>query len=478
MKNNTTLLYTVLLILGDFFALVAAFVLAYIIRVKFDPRPLIEQIPALTYLRTFVTVLPLWIIVHALLGLYSPRVYEKRFSEIGRLLVGSFLGILVLIGYDFIVKDALFPARLVPLYGLVLAFALLLIVRTILKAFQRYMFTSGQWINRVLLVGTTSATLDLCNWLYSPGSGYKVVGVVGDYQKNELPKNIKHFDSLDVAIKSIGKNTINSIIQTELFQKNELNDEVLDYAQTHHIAYRFAPGNVELFTGKLEVELFRASMPLIAVHQTALIGWGKIAKRVFDLLFSVGLLIVLSPVLLIIALLLFIFDPGTIFFKQARLTRYGTTFYIYKFRTMKRKFNGLSPEDAFAKMGKPELIEKYRSNGDQLKSDPRISTIGRFLRRWSLDELPQLFNVVKGDLSMVGPRALVPEEINQAEHKKHILSVKSGITGLAQVSGRRDIDFAERRKLDVYYVQNWSFWLDIAILAKTLFVVLARKGAK
>ncbi len=129
-------------------------------------------------------------------------------------------------------------------------------------------------------------------------------------------------------------------------------------------------------------------------------------------------------------------------------------------------------------MGKPELIKKYRDNGDFLPDDPRISGIGKFLRKTSLDELPQLWNVLRGDISLVGPRALVPEELNQYDKKHAILSVKSGLTGLAQISGRRSISFEERRKLDVYYVQNWSFWLDISILIRTLRAVLTGNGAE
>lgn len=145
---------------------------------------------------------------------------------------------------------------------------------------------------------------------------------------------------------------------------------------------------------------------------------------------------------------------------------------------MKKNYNGLSPEAAFEKMDKPSLIKEYRDNGDFLPKDPRISKLGRFLRMTSLDETPQLWNVLKGDLSLVGPRALVPEEIKLASNKHHITSVKSGLTGLAQVSGRKEISFEERRKLDVYYVQNWNFWLDLVILAKTLRVVINGRGAK
>ena len=135
-----------------------------------------------------------------------------------------------------------------------------------------------------------------------------------------------------------------------------------------------------------------------------------------------------------------------------------------------------STEEGFRRMGRPDLYKQYRENGDYLSNDPRFTPIGHFLRITSLDELPQLFNILKGDISIVGPRALVPEEIELAKDKQNIVTVKSGLTGLAQVSGRRDISFDERRKLDLYYVQNWSFWLDLVILLKTLrFIVYKEK---
>ena len=129
-------------------------------------------------------------------------------------------------------------------------------------------------------------------------------------------------------------------------------------------------------------------------------------------------------------------------------------------------------------MQKPELLKQYRKNGDWLPNDPRFTAIGNFIRRTSIDEIPQLFNVIRGDISLVGPRALVAYELDQSEQKNLILSVKSGLTGLAQISGVRDLSFIERRKLDLYYVQNWSFWGDIVIVAKTFWVVLFHKGTR
>ena len=160
------------------------------------------------------------------------------------------------------------------------------------------------------------------------------------------------------------------------------------------------------------------------------------------------------------------------------LTRFNRSFRVFKFRSQSKKYDGTTPEEAFAKMGKPELAKTYRDNGDYLENDPRITRFGKFLRATSLDELPQLFNIVKGDISLVGPRALIPQELDVYEKKHAILSVKSGLTGLAQVSGRRNISFEERRKLDIYYVQNWTFWMDIVILLKTVRVIFAGEGAK
>ncbi len=147
---------------------------------------------------------------------------------------------------------------------------------------------------------------------------------------------------------------------------------------------------------------------------------------------------------------------------------------IYKFRSMKPEYSDMSPEDGFRKMGRPELIKPYRDGGDKIENDPRITAFGRLLRRTSLDELPQLINVGKGDISLVGPRALDPFEMDKHPKRNHILAVKTGLTGLAQVSGLRDIGFEERRKLDLYYVQNWSLWMDLVILIKTVRVVLRR----
>ena len=346
--------------------------------------------------------------------------------------------------------------------------------RNIARWIRTQLFAQSVGINNVLLVGNTDIAHELVSWLdESKKSGYRIVGTVGGAPQGK----IKHYKTFEEAVTKLKRRGIHSIIQTELFANANKNDEILSYAQNNHVAYRFVPGNAELFVGNIDVELFQSSIPMISVHQTALVGWGRIVKRLFDLFVSLSLIIVLFPLILLITIIVFVFDPGPVFFRQKRITRYNRPFKIFKFRTHKRKYSGMSPEAAFKKMGKPELAKEYRELGDQLNDDPRISRIGKFLRKTSLDELPQLFNVVRGDISLVGPRALIPAEIDQAAAKHNIVSVKSGVTGLAQVSGRRDISYEERRKLDLYYVQNWSFWLDIIILFKTLRMIFSGRGA-
>lgn len=451
--------------------MVAAFVGAYILRVTLDSRPIATQIHAKTYLGVFLILVPFWILIFALLGLYEAHIYEKRFIEIGRLFIGSFVGLMFVVFLNSLSVKPIFPAKLVPIYGFLLGFVFLVIFRNLARLIRTALFRYGIGLTNVLIIGNTLVADELADSLYDSGqSGYRVIGLVGDNHQVQH-KDLRIFKNFDEAHKSIGTDAIHSIVQTELYSDPERNNVVLEFAQTNHIAYRFIPGNTELFVGNIAVELFRSAIPVIAVHQTPLLGWGRIIKRLFDLSVAGLLLILFSPVMLIIVGLLELLG-SKVFFRQTRLTRFNYKFRVYKFRTLKVAYNGLSPEEGFTKMGKPELIKAYRENGDQIPNDPRFSAIGRFLRRTSLDELPQLFNVLRGELSLVGPRALVPEELGVYEKRHAILSVKSGITGLAQVSGRKNISFDERRQLDIYYVQNWGFWLDLVILAKTIRVIL------
>ncbi len=472
MKNNASVVYGLLLVIGDFIAVACAFLAAFLLRFRIFDSPTVVGVSGRTFFWAIVATLPMWIIIHGLMGLYSQSVYERRFSELGRILVASIVGILVVIGYDFFTIGQLFPGRLVPVYGLVLSFGFVLLFRTLARIVRRSLFRYGVGVSDILIIGNTTAAEQLAKDLRSTNhTGIRIIGMVG-----RRIKGMRHFANFHEATTKLDT-PIHGIIQTELYATSDRNDEILAYTHDHHISYRFVPGNSDLFVGNISVDLF-GSVPMIAVHQTALIGWGRIVKRLFDLIVTAICLIVLSPLLLVVACAIKLSDlREPVFFRQTRLTRFNREFRVFKFRSIRRGYN-CSPEEGFTRMGRPDLLKQYRENGDYLPNDPRFTRIGRFIRATSIDELPQLFNVLLGDLSLVGPRTLVPQELNSYERKHAILSVKSGITGLAQVSGRKDISFDERRTLDIYYVQNWSFWLDVSILLRTLRVVFTGSGDK
>ena len=217
---------------------------------------------------------------------------------------------------------------------------------------------------------------------------------------------------------------------------------------------------------------------MITVSQTPLIGWGAILKRIFDFVVSLILIVPLSVILLVIALLQKIFAPGPVLYKSKRLSQFSKPITLYKFRTMGAQYGKKDAADEFEAMGRSDLATEYRKHR-KVTNDPRITRFGKFLRETSLDELPQIFNVIKGDLSLVGPRPILPQEVNFNRSRTALLhSVRSGVTGLWQVSGRSELSFDERIELELYYAQNWSFWLDLRILFKTIGVVLRKTGAK
>lgn len=477
MKNNASLVYNFFLVIGDALAITVAFTVAYILRVSLSHEALSASVSSRDYIVALISLLPFWILIFGLLGLYNSRVYDRRFNELGRLLIGCLVGILFVISYSYIINKVIFPARLVTAYSFVLAFLFVFLFRTIARGIRRELFSYGIGVNNILIIGDTNIAHELINSLANTAkTGYKVVGIVGGEKHPHENHKYHLFNSFREATKALKNNQPHTIVQTELYAEADNNAEILTYAQQNHVAYRFVPGNSELFVGNIQVDLFQ-SVPVIAVHQTALIGWGRVVKRLTDLSLSVLALIITSPIFLIIAIAQIFSSSGSVFFRQTRLTRFNNKFKVFKFRSQYKKYDGTTPEEAFEKMGRPELSKQYRENGDYLPDDPRVTPLGRFLRKTSLDELPQLINVVRGDISLVGPRALIPQELAVYDKRHAILSVKSGMTGLAQVSGRREISFEERRKLDLYYVQNWSFWGDMVILLKTVWIVLFHKGA-
>ncbi len=474
MKKDPGLVFRIILIFADALAIIAAFLIAYLVRIHFDSRPYYFEAEPAVFITTIMLIIPFWLIIHAIIGLYRKSIIisHSRFPELARLFAAAIIDIMALITYEFFTGKNFFPTRTVAIYAMLLCFIMLCIFRGIIHYIRNRILRRHHGTLRALIIGNSSNTMRITEHIADfPEDGYSLAAIVSN--KKYIPDEFlsKRYTSLKEAL---SKTHVDVIFQTD----EQGSEYVYGQAIKHHLLYYFVPSESALFSHIGNLQLF-GDTPAILVKVTPLIGGARIAKRTMDIIIGlVGFILALIPMIIIwLVIKLSDIHHGAIY-SEYRLSRYNKKVKIFKFRSMRPEYSGMSPEAAFTKMGRPELIEKYRSGGDYLPNDPRITKIGRFIRKTSLDELPQLFNVVRGDISLVGPRALVPGELRDYGDRSLLLSVKSGLTGLAQVSGRRDISFEERRSLDLYYVQNWSLWLDITILFRTIGSVIFRKGAK
>ena len=327
----------------------------------------------------------------------------------------------------------------------------------------------------VLIIGTNARALDLAGRIESrPESGYRVMGFA-----DEPWEGLKTF-------RATGKPLVCDLGHLAEYFRQVAIDEVVmalplrsHYFQAANIAkiceeqgivLSVLPSIFNLRTARPRTEDFDGES-VVTLYTGRLEGWPAMLKRVFDFVLSLALLIILSPVLLATAALIAIFSPGPIFFVQERLGINKHRFRIYKFRTM-------IPNAEQAQV-QVECLNEAQGPVFKIKNDPRITPLGKFLRKTSLDELPQLFNVLKGDMSLVGPRPLPVrdyEGFDQDWHRRRF-SVRPGITCLWQVKGRSSIAFEQWMELDMQYIDQWSLWLDLKILANTIPAVLKGSGA-
>lgn len=466
------------MIAADLFVLAAVFFVAYYVRTQIDQRDLLHTVYSRDYLLGFLLISPIWILVFGSLGLYQSNTYNRRLVEWSRIALGTFIGILLVIGWEYTTQIYIFPARLVAQYVLVGSIIAIILFREILRIIRTELYRYGRGVSRVLIVGNSAATRDIIAALSTTHkSGYHIVAVAGPAKCVPEGMGIKRYTSVDTALHDIKKLHITTIIQTDLYDSGDRNHRILGAAQVNHIQYNFIPGEPEFYTGKNTVDVF-LGYPMITVSQTPLVGWGAILKRVFDTVVGIVLLVPLIPIMLVIFLIQKIVSPGPAFYVSKRLSQFSKPVQLYKFRSMGAQYGKKDASGEFEEMGRQDLADEYRKN-HKVTNDPRVTGFGQFLRDTSLDELPQIFNVIRGDLSLVGPRPILPQEVKFDSGRTALLhSVKSGVTGLWQVSGRSELSFEERIELELYYAQNWSFWLDLRILFKTIGVVLRKTGAK
>jgi exopolysaccharide biosynthesis polyprenyl glycosylphosphotransferase len=250
-------------------------------------------------------------------------------------------------------------------------------------------------------------------------------------------------------------------------------DNLLEIFKTYGVAsgvnVRLSSGLYEIITTGLTVKEF-AYVPLVGVNQVRLTGLDRVLKLILDYTLTIMALVIALPVMLLIALAIRLDSPGAVIHRRRVMGVNGKQFDAFKFRTMRVDGDALLA-------ARPDLLEELRQHY-KLKNDPRITRLGAFLRRSSLDELPQLLNVLRGEMSLVGPRMISPAEIDKYDKWDiNLLTVRPGITGLWQVSGRSDISYEQRVRLDMHYIRNWSIWLDLQLILQTIPAVLKSRGA-
>jgi len=471
--KKAELLFTFLLVPVDYLMIILAGILAYSLRfqsVLTDVRPVIYALPFSLYLKVVSLMALGWLVIFIISGLYNKRGSRKFLSEFSRILLACSTAALALIVFLFFRKEELFSSRFIILAVWVLSIFTVTFGRGLIRGLERFFYSLGYGVHYLVIFGANDDAVMLVDEIKDkPSLGLRVAGKFTGFSEGDKR----------VLEKLLREGHLDEVLQAD---NNLAKEEILDlvaWCSENHVVFKYAPDLFQAKATNVEIATL-AGIPIIEIKKTPLDGWGRILKRIFDLIFSIILIVITSPLMLIIALAVKLDSRGPIIYKNQRVSKEGV-FNTYKFRSMKIEYcTGPGYGGKKAEKYEEELIrEKSQRNGPVYKvlKDPRRTLVGRFLERTSLDELPQFFNVLLGSMSLVGPRPHQPREVERyARHHKIVLEIKPGVSGLAQISGRSDLDFDEEVKLDTYYIENWSLLLDVLILFRTPLAVIFRRS--
>jgi exopolysaccharide biosynthesis polyprenyl glycosylphosphotransferase len=474
-RSTQWLLYRCALVIVDILMIGFAFRLAYFFRFEvplglFDTSALID----VNYYQWLVVLSSiLWLFIFTLNGLYNQQNLLGGTREYSKIFRSSTEGFLAIVIAGFLQPDLLI-ARGWLLMTWAFTFILASVGRFALRRGVYALRKYGFFLTPAIIVGANQEGRWLAEQLLSwETSGLHLVGFVDKKEPATTPlfHDLVCLGSVDQLGDIIERYQIGEVIlaSSAISTRDYLLEIFKKYGVSDKINLRLSSGLYEIITTGLTVNEF-AYVPLVYVNKVRLTGSDDLMKLTLDLLITITGLILISPLLLIVAVLIRLSSPGPIIHKRRVMGLNGKQFNALKFRTM--VVNGDEVMDRH-----PELKAELAAN-HKLKNDPRVTKIGAFLRKYSLDELPQLFNVVKRDMSLVGPRMISPEEVAMyKQFDMNLLTVLPGITGLWQVSGRSDITYEERVRMDMYYIRNWSIWLDLQLLFQTIPAVLKGRGA-
>lgn len=450
MKKKSELFLAVFQVSVDYAMLLIAALGAYFLRYQDfiqEIRPIIFDLPIQTFFFIILSVGFFWIIIFAWFNLYT--IQRPTFAqELSRIVQACTVGCMGITTYMVFIRE-LFSSRFIIIVAWILSIFFVLMGRILTRALRNILRVHGIGKYTMVIIGNNEVTHLLKNFYNErPTLGISVIDV------------IKTEDSIIKKLNSY-KNRPDKILQTDTELSRSISSDIIDFCQKTHSTYMYVGGNFESRVTHNEIHMI-AGIPLIEIKRTPLDGWGKIIKRIMDIFGASFGIILFSPVMLITTILIKLTSRGSIFADTPpRAGQYGKNFRMYKFRSM---YVGAHADQ--------ESLKSDREGLFKMASDPRVTKIGRFIRKTSIDEIPQFFNVITGKMSLIGPRPHFPNEYT--EEQKRVLDIKPGMSGIAQISGRSDLTFAEEIKLDSYYIENWSLWLDIWIILKTPIILFTK----
>ena len=459
------------LILTDAFAVAGAFALAYMLRFKSSVGTFYTPPGSPLH---FYSTLIFWIVplVIAIFGVYRLYSLDRLFTDVDeyvRVLSATTLSVIVVILVSFLLDERLVISRAWIVISWTTIFVTVATGRFLMRRVVYRLRRAGYLTKRVLVLGGSTDTVALANYLGGiAASGLQVTGVYDppttwDEPAGGTPGSAPWLRRL---IAGTGAEAV--IVNAASVPQAMLSQIVRDLADLP-TELHIVPGMYEILTTGVQVRDVRG-LPLVKMNKVRITGYDRLMKQALDYFVALVVLLACIPLFVVIALAIRIDSPGPIFYRRRVIGQCGRPFDALKFRTMRTDGDALLAQD-------PTLAARLKAEG-KLLQDPRVTTVGAVLRRWSLDELPQLLNVLGGQMSLVGPRMITPAELPNFGHwRENLSTVKPGLTGLWQVSGRSTLGYEDRVRLDMHYIRSYSIWSDIAILLSTIPAVLSGRGA-
>ncbi len=459
--KRSELIFSILLVPLDYAMLLAAGIATYLARTQiisgFRPVLFAFKLPFERYFIFTLLVSAIFVMAYAISGLYVVRTTRRFMEEFSTIVLASSAGLMVVIIYIFL-KAQLFDSRFLVIGAWVLAIIFVSLGRFAMRRVQRYLAVRyALGVHRVMIIGDDELTRTLVDQMQrDPGAGYRIV------------KQLAHPEISEVRL-AVGNPGVDEVILANPNYPAEKVIELVEFCNEMRLGFRFVPNMYQTLTKNFSLDTY-TGVPFVELKRTPLEGWGRVFKRSVDVFGACFGLVLLAPFFGVIAFVIKWTSEGPVFYKSLRISQ-GRKFYLLKFRSMIKN----------ADMLKAELLQYNERQGSPLfkmKDDPRITRFGRFLRKYRLDEFPQLWNVLQGEISLVGPRPHEPQEIEKYQkHHRRVLAIKAGVTGLAQINGSSDLPFEEEVSLDTLYIETWSFWQDVKILIMTMLKLVRDRSA-